>query len=124
MSQTALSAQQAYNKSTRTGFLRNFHDPSGRPSDDASTRPRPTPSAMAQDQRPPLPSLSSQSSATDLTLTDPFTDRQRAINFAEPTFPTPNQSVASFPNEFGNLGDYDEDEEKRPLTREPGTSYP
>lgn len=79
---------------------------------------------MAQEQRPPLPSLSSQSSATDLTLTDPFTDRQRAINFAEPTFPTPNQSVASFPNEFGNLGDYDEDEEKRPLTREPGTSYP
>ncbi|RPD66734.1 chitin synthase [Lentinus tigrinus ALCF2SS1-7] len=76
------------------------------------------------DQRPPLPSLSSQSSTTDLTLTDPFTDRQRAINFAEPSFPTPNQSVASFPNEFGNLGDYDDDEEKRPLTREHGTSYP
>ncbi|RDX53649.1 chitin synthase [Lentinus brumalis] len=79
---------------------------------------------MAQDHRPPLPSLSSQSSATDLTLTDPFTDRQRAINFAEPSFPTPNQSVASFPNEFGNLGDYDDEEEKRPLTREHGTSYP
>ncbi len=82
---------------------------------------------MAQDQRPPLPSLSSQSSVTDHTLTDPFADRQRAINFSEPTFPTPNQSVVSFPNEFGTLTEtYDEDdEEKRPLARGQGASlYP
>ncbi|KAI1786680.1 glycosyltransferase family 2 protein [Ganoderma leucocontextum] len=80
---------------------------------------------MAQDQRPPLPSLSSQSSVTDSnTLTDPFADRQRAINFAEPRFPTPNQSVTSLPNEFGTLGDYDEEEsEKLPLNAG-GTGYP
>lgn len=80
---------------------------------------------MAQDQRPPLPSLSSQSSVTDSnTLTDPFADRQRAINFSEPRFPTPNHSVTSLPNEFGTLGDYDEEEsEKLPLNAG-GTGYP
>ena len=83
------------------------------------------PSSMAQDQRPPLPSLTSQSSDTDSnTLTDPFADRQRAINFAEPRFPTPNQSVTSLPNEFGTFGEYDEEEsEKLPLNAG-GTGYP
>ncbi|KAI0824731.1 glycosyltransferase family 2 protein [Trametes gibbosa] len=83
---------------------------------------------MAQDQRPPLPSLSSQ--VTDEPpLHDPFHDRQRAINFAEPLLPpptisTPTDSVVSLPNEFGTLDQYDDEEEKRPLNRGAGMLYP
>ena len=78
---------------------------------------------MAQDQRPPLPSLSSQTSFSESTaLNDPFAERQRAINFAEPQFP--NESMTTLPNEFGTLGEYDEEEsEKLPLTSG-GTGYP
>ncbi|OSC98981.1 glycosyltransferase family 2 protein [Trametes coccinea BRFM310] len=82
---------------------------------------------MAQDQRPPLPSLSSATSVTDEhTLNDPFADRQRHINFAaEPTMPTPMDSVVSFPNEFGTLDQYDDEEsEKLPLNRGTGATYP
>ncbi|EJF62799.1 glycosyltransferase family 2 protein [Dichomitus squalens LYAD-421 SS1] len=76
---------------------------------------------MAQDQRPPLPSLSSQTSFAE-SLNDPFSDRQRAINFAEPQLPNP--SLTSLPNEFGKLGEYDEEEsEKLPLTSG-DTGYP
>ncbi|KAI9001377.1 glycosyltransferase family 2 protein [Trametes punicea] len=83
---------------------------------------------MAQDGRPPLPSLSSETSVTDEpTLNVPFADRRRQINFAEPTvpIPTPMESVVSFPTELGTLEPYDEEEvEKLPLTREAGASYP
>ncbi|KAI0677055.1 glycosyltransferase family 2 protein [Trametes maxima] len=82
---------------------------------------------MAQDPRPPLPSLSSQTSVTDdHTLNDPFADRQRHIGFADPAMPTPNQSVVSFPNEFGTLDQYEDEEEseKLPLNRGAGSLYP
>ncbi|KAI0326691.1 glycosyltransferase family 2 protein [Cubamyces sp. BRFM 1775] len=82
---------------------------------------------MAQDDRPTLPSLSSSTSITDdHTLNDPFADRPRQINFAAaPTMPTPMDSVVSFPNEFGTLDQYDEDEEEKlPLNRGAGGLYP
>lgn len=80
---------------------------------------------MAQENRPPLPSLSPGPSerSEGVTLTDPFADRPRQINFNEPTFPTPSQSVASFPNEFGTLGDEYDNEESEKLLH-PGTHYP
>ena len=84
---------------------------------------------MAQENRPPLPSLSPSPQPSDptregretYTLTDPFVDRPRQINFTEPAFPTPNQSVTSFPNEFGTLNEYEDESEK---LLAPGSHYP
>ena len=81
---------------------------------------------MAQENRPPLPSLSSHNSDNapeGYTLTDPFAERERRINFSEPNFPTPSQSVTSFPNEFGTLDD-DLDEENEKLLHATASSYP
>ncbi|KAH9948343.1 glycosyltransferase family 2 protein [Amylocystis lapponica] len=77
---------------------------------------------MAEDRRPPLPSLSSQSSFND---SDPFADRPRHINFQEPP-PSAYSSNVSLPQEFGGAGvNYEEDEtEKQPLTAPQGGLYP
>ncbi|OJT09060.1 Chitin synthase 1 [Trametes pubescens] len=86
-----------------------------------------------QDDRPTLPSLSLDPPDEE-HHTDPFHDRHRQINFAEPRMPspsthastlTPSQSVVSFPNEFGTLDQYDDDEEeKQPLNSGAGMLYP
>ena len=70
--------------------------------------------------------VATQSLADETTLNDPFADRPRQINFAAaPTMPTPMDSVVSFPNEFGTLDQYDEDEEEKlPLNRGAGGLYP
>ncbi|KAK7696039.1 Chitin synthase, class 7 [Cerrena zonata] len=81
---------------------------------------------MAEDRRPPLPSLSSQASVSTAGegYQDPFADRPRALQFSEPSIPTPYESQVSLPHEFGGHGGtYDEDEsEKIPLTG--GGLYP
>ena len=82
---------------------------------------------MAEDKRPPLPSLNSNPSLAsfndDIHPGDPFADRPRVLNFQEPQ-PRPYESTASLPQEFGGLGSgYDEDEqEKVPLTSATGFS--
>ena len=95
------------------------------PTPSPSTLASPASSAMAQDNRPPLPSSSPNPSGTlsETTLNDPFADRPRHINFQESTFPTPSQSVTSLPNEFGTLEpEYDEESEK--LLHPRGAQYP
>ncbi|OBZ76612.1 Chitin synthase 1 [Grifola frondosa] len=76
------------------------------------------------DQRPTLPSFSSQSSLNE-GHDDPFRDRERQINFQEPTFPSASESTFSLPREMG-VGEYDDEEaEKLPLTRNQGfAGYP
>ncbi|GBE80048.1 Chitin synthase 1 [Sparassis crispa] len=72
---------------------------------------------MAEGNRPPLPSFSSQTSLSDQA--DPFADHH--VNFLEP--PRPYESTVSLPQEFGGMGgsNYDEDDiEKLPLTANQG----
>lgn len=122
-------------------LLHDFHDTtvSGRRIHDLSPSP-PPPTERApydtmahQDDRPTLPSLSLDPPDEE-HHSDPFHDRHRQINFAEPRMPTPStqastltpsQSVVSFPNEFGTLDTYDdEEEEKQPLNSGAGMLYP
>lgn len=81
---------------------------------------------MAEDKRPPLPSLSSQASSTSLaeSYADPFADRPRHLQFQEPT-PRPFDSTVSLvPSEFGARSStlYEDHEEKVPLTSSQGMS--
>lgn len=66
---------------------------------------------MAQN-RPPLPSLSSQNSEHDHYPVDPFADRNRAINFQDNS--SAYDSTISLPQDFGERGGSDE---KLPLTQ-------
>ncbi|CAL1701071.1 unnamed protein product [Somion occarium] len=87
---------------------------------------------MAEDKRPPLPSLSSQTSVSSVgdnyhEIQDPFADRPRQLNFQEPS-PRPYDSTLSLPQEFGGSGtNYDDESEseKIPLTsNQAGGLYP
>ena len=74
---------------------------------------------MAEERRPPLPSLNSQSTVGDER--DPFADRPH-IAFQEAP-PSAYASTTSLTGEFGTQGQYDDDEvEKVPLTS--GGLYP
>ena len=80
---------------------------------------------MAEDRRPPLPSLSESSTLGEGNYQDPFADRPRALNFQEPPIPRPYDSQVSLPHEFGGHGGYDDDEsEKIPLPSQAGGLYP
>ncbi|KAL5508261.1 CHS1_1 [Sanghuangporus vaninii] len=80
---------------------------------------------MSGPQRPPLSSHSSTETFSDR---DPFSDRHPRIQFQDPpvpqrNMPTPYQSTASLPQEFGGRSAYndgDDEEEKVPLTGDPG----
>ena len=82
---------------------------------------------MSGSQRPPLSHQSSSETFSDRG--DPFSDRQPRIQFQDPpvpqrgAMPTPYQSSTSLPHEFGGRPGYnlqDDEEEKVPLTGDPG----
>ncbi|KZT29322.1 glycosyltransferase family 2 protein [Neolentinus lepideus HHB14362 ss-1] len=68
------------------------------------------------DDRPPLrPMPSATSLGSDLHYGDPFADRPRHVQLQDPS-PRPFESTTSLPHEFGGRDEYDDEEEKQPLT--------